>query len=126
MQFTRTGLILCTENYQQCVAFYTEVLALPLMFSLNNAHSKLTCFDMGNGNYLMIEPGGTAVRGRKNSKQNPVWLRFNVPDVAEAAKLVSVHDVQVSLREEAWGTVADFADPDGNICSLRDESTFGA
>ncbi len=124
MKFTRTGVILLTENYRQCVSFYTDVLELPIMFSLDNSHSQLTCCDMGNGNYLMIEKGGKAVRGRKSYDENPVWLRFNVDDVDDAAKHLSNKNVEVNIRREAWGTVADFTDPDGNICSLRDEATF--
>ena len=125
MKFARTGVILCTENYRQCVAFYTGVLGLHVMFSLDNEHSRLTCCDMGNENYLMIEQGGTAVAGRKTYAQNPVWLRFNVDDVDEVAAELAQKDVAVDLRREPWGTVADFVDPDGNVCSLRDEATFG-
>jgi hypothetical protein len=32
--------------------------------------------------------------------------------------------VIVNIRREVWGTVADFVDPDGNYCSLRDEESF--
>ena len=125
MKFTRTGVILCTENYRDCVSFYTETLDLPVMYSLDNDHSKLTCCDTGNGNYLMIETGGKAASGRKSTARNPVWLRFNVEDVAAAARHLSSKGVAVKLRKEVWGTLADFTDPDGNPCSLRDEATFG-
>ena len=125
MKFARTGLILCTENYRDCVSFYTGVLGLPVMYSLDNEHSQLTCCDMGQGNYLMIETGGKAVSGKKSVAQNPVWLRFNVDDVDGAARELSTKQVAVKLRKEVWGTVADFADPDGNLCSFRDEASFG-
>ena len=125
MQFKRTGVILCTENYLDCVAFYHEILGLPLMFALDNEHSKLTSLDMGGGVYLMIETEGHAVAGKKSLSQNPVCLRFNVDDVDAAAAQLAAKSVEVSIRREAWGTVADFADPDGNRCSLRDEASFG-
>lgn len=125
MKFARSGVILCTENYRQCVSFYTEVLDLPVMFSLDNEHSQLTCCDLGKGNYLMIEQGGKAVPGRKTYAENPVWLRFNVDDVARSVAQLSNKGVEVNLRQEVWGTVADFCDPDGNVCSLRDEKSFG-
>ena len=125
MNFSRTGVILCTENYRQCVSFYSETLELPIMFALDNDHSQLTCCDMGNGNYLMIEKGGKAVSGQKSVAQNPVRLRFNVHDVEEITDNLSKKNVPVNLRKEVWGTVADFTDPDGNVCSLRDEATFG-
>ncbi len=125
MQFRRTGVILCTENYRDCVAFYHEILGLPVMFTLDDEHSKLTSLDMGGGVYLMIETGGHAVAGKKTTGQNPVVLRFNVGDVDAAAASLAAKNVEVSIRREAWGTVADFADPDGNRCSLRDEASFG-
>ncbi len=124
MRYTRTGVILSTENYERCVDFYSLVLELPILHSLDNEHSKLTCCDMGSGNYLMIETDGTAVPGEKSLEQNPVWLRFNVDDVEESAKQLSDRGVTVTVRKEVWGTVADFTDPDGNHCSLRDEGSF--
>ena len=125
MNYTRTGLILMTEHYEDCVDFYTRVLELPILHSFDNEHSKLTCCDMGAGNYLMIETWGTAVPGGKSPQQNPVWLRFNVNDVEETADLLRNKGVQLTVRKEPWGTVADFLDPDGNYCSLRDEASFG-
>ncbi len=124
MHYTRTGLILCTENYSECVEFYSNVLELPILHTLDNEHSKLTCFDMGGNHYLMIETGGKSVPAGKALDQNPVWLRFNVEDVEEAVGELRQKGVDVKIRREAWGTVADFTDPDGNICSLRDEATF--
>ena len=86
-------------------------------------HSTLTCLDMGGG-YLMIETGGTAIPGGRPIEQSPVKLRFNVHDVEAAASNLEARGVHVSIRRETWGTVADFIDPDGNRCSLRDESSF--
>lgn len=124
MQYTRTGLILCTENYKECVQFYSDVLELPILHALDNEHSKLTCFDMGGNNYLMIETGGTSIPSGKTLDQSPVWLRFNVQDVEQSAEELERKGVNVEVRKEVWGTVADFSDPDGNMCSLRDEGTF--
>jgi lactoylglutathione lyase len=125
MKFNRTGIVLCTENYSECVAFYTDILELPVLFSLDNEHSQLTCCDMGSGNYLMIEKGGVAVNGRKSVEQNPVWLRFNVIDVDDVVGQLSKKNITIIIRKEEWGTVADFTDPDGNVCSLRDDASFG-
>ncbi len=124
MKFTRTGIILCTENYAQCVDFYIEILELPVLHSYDNQHSKLTCFDMGGNNYLMIETGGTAKPDGKSITDNPVWLRFNLENVEAAVRELEHKGVEVVLRKEVWGTVADFFDPDGNVCSFRDEGTF--
>ncbi|WP_424947921.1 VOC family protein [Candidatus Spongiihabitans sp.] len=75
-------------------------------------------------NYLMIETGGSASAVAKSLEQNPVCLRFNVDDVEKSAAELHSKGVSVKLRKEVWGTVVDFVDPDGNRCSLRDETTF--
>jgi lactoylglutathione lyase len=123
MRLRRTGIILFTENYDKCVDFYTRALALPVLFAVEGEHSKLTCCDM-NGQYLMIETGGVAVAGVKNRQQSPAVLRFNVEDVDACAAELEQRGVRTKLRKESWGTIADFADPDGNRCQLRDERTF--
>jgi lactoylglutathione lyase len=79
---------------------------------------------MGGLSYLMIETGGTSNPSGKTLDQNPVWLRFNVEDVGIAASELRQNGVSVKIRREVWGTVADFLDPDGNHCSLRDEASF--
>lgn len=124
MQYIRTGLILCAENYDECVEFYSIVLELPILYALDNEHSKLTCFDMGGNNYLMIETEGSASAVAKSLEQNPVCIRFNVDDIEKSAAELQSKGVNVKLRKEVWGTVVDFVDPDGNRCSLRDDTTF--
>ena len=123
MRFSRTGIILFTENYDECANFYTRVLALPVLFAQDNEHAKLTRCDM-NGQYLMIETGGAAVPAGKNKLQNPVLLRFNVADIDACVAELEHQGIKTRVRREAWGTIADFADPDGNRCQLRDERTF--
>jgi lactoylglutathione lyase len=120
----RTGIILCTEKYNECVRFYAEIIGLPVMHTLDNEHSKLTCLEFGDGQYLMIETDGNAVPAGKSIGQNPVVLRFNVEDVEAAAKELMGKGVPINIRKEPWGTVADFMDPDGNRCSLREEHSF--
>ena len=122
MNFERTGVILCTENYDACVDFYADVLELPVLNAKDDAHSKLTTFEFGgSGSYLMVETGGKAIPIGKTVKDNPVWLRFNVADVDAAAAELSKKGVDVTIRREVWGTCGDFMDPDGNICSFREE-----
>ena len=125
MKYTRTGLVLCTDNYNECVKFYTKILELPILHVLDDEHSNLTSVDLGGGNYLMIETGGHSNPSGKLISQNPVWLRFNVKDIDESASLLRSKGLEVNIRREVWGTIADFSDPDGNMCSLREESTFG-
>ena len=121
MKFKRTGVILCTEKYDECVAFYSEVLNLPVIETLDDEHSKLTVLRFGEDTYLMVETGGKAVPSGKDLIQNPVWLRFNVKSVEYAAAELLDKGIDVQIRKEVWGTVGDFRDPDGNMCSFREE-----
>lgn len=125
MQYTRTGIVLATRNYKRCVDFYSIVLELPVLFTLDDENSVLTCCDMGGDVYLMIEPTSCANTEGEWSKRNTIWLRFNVTDVEAAARVLDKKGVRTNIHREIWGTVADFHDPDGNRCSLRDEGTFG-
>jgi len=121
MKFERTGVILCTEKYDECVAFYSEVLNLPVIETLDDEHSKLTVLRFGEDTYLMVETGGKAVPSGKDLIQNPVWLRFNVKSVEYAAAELLDKGIDVRIRKEVWGTVGDFRDPDGNMCSFRED-----
>ena len=123
MDFARLGIILLTHNYEACVAFYTETLGLPVMFRKDEPGSHLTCCEFG-GAYLMIEIDGPEPAARKPVEQNPTKLRFNVADVEAAAQELESKGVEVKRAVLDWGTIADFVDPDGNLCSLRDEATF--
>ena len=123
MEFTRLGIILFTSNYQACVDFYTNTLGLPVMHSKDEPGSHLTCCAFG-GAYLMIEVGGPEPAPQKPVEQNPTKLRFNVSDVEAAARELEAKGVAVRREVYDWGTIANFTDPDGNLCSLRDEATF--
>ena len=125
MAFTRTGIILFTKQYEACVAFYSETVGLPVLFVADEPGSHLTCCDFG-GAYLMIEVDGPPPAAEKTLAQNPTKLRFNVADVEAAAQELETKGVGVRRATYGWGTVADFTDPDGNLCQLRDEASFGA
>ena len=66
MKYERTGVILCTEKYEECVAFYSDVLSLPILEVLDDEHSKLTVLSFGKNTYLMVETGGKAIPSGKN------------------------------------------------------------
>ena len=52
--------------------------------------------------------------------------RSYVKDVKDGAQVLRDRGVDVNYQEHAWGNVAKFFDPDGNLCALRDETTFVA
>ncbi|KAA2316068.1 glyoxalase/bleomycin resistance/dioxygenase family protein [Pseudooceanicola sediminis] len=116
------GVILFTERYDDCVAFYRDKLGLPLWYEKDG----LTCLRFGDG-YLMIEKDGIASDTRKTRSENPTAIRFNVASVTDAAHLLQAQGISVSVSEHSWGTTGAFLDPDGNVCSLKnsDDPYFG-
>jgi lactoylglutathione lyase len=121
MEIKRTGIVLYTEKYADCVAFCRKAIRLQVHF----ANEELTCFDFG-GSYLMVEPGGHARPQGKTAAENPTCLRLNVTDVKRWAKHLQALGIAVSYQEHAWGSVAKFFDPDGNLWALRNETSFAA
>lgn len=119
----RCGLILHTERYEACVGFYRDVVGLPLEFEKDEPGQVLTIFGFGSA-YLMLEHGGVAAEGGKTAGENPVTLRLNVPDIEGTAARLRSHGLSVSVERFDWGAVADFCDPDGNRCQLRETASF--
>lgn len=109
------GIILGTERFEDCVAFYRDLLGLPVWFEKDG----LVCLRFGDG-YLMVEHGGVARDGRKAQSENPTMLRFNVDDVAASARMLRAQGVDVDEKRFDWGEVGTFLDPDGNACELKD------
>jgi lactoylglutathione lyase len=109
------GIILGTERFEACVAFYRDVLELPIWYE----KPGLVCFRFGDG-YLMVETGGVARGGRKSQAENPTILRFNVDDVASASHALRQRGIQVDVEQHSWGIVGTFSDPDGNLCEFKD------
>lgn len=120
MQFDRTGFILYTINYEECVQFYSDVLELDILFKTE----VITCFSFNNA-YLMVE---------KDDEYNPeldykkerikTCLRMNVPNVLSLASKLKSKNIKVDYQEHSWGTIAKFFDPDGNLCAFKDSIKF--
>nr|WP_319390452.1 VOC family protein [uncultured Cohaesibacter sp.] len=108
------GIILFTEQFDECVKFYRDKLGLPVWFE----KEALCCLHFGSC-YLMIENEGVAKSSRKTVHENPTSLRFNVDDVEVAARLLSSMGIDVEIVSYDWGTIGRFIDPDGNACSLK-------
>ncbi len=109
------GIILGTERFEACVAFYRDILELLVWYE----KPGLVCFRFGDG-YLMVETGGVARDGRKSQSENPTMLRFNVDDVAASSDALRQRGVEVEVQHFDWGTVGTFLDPDGNACEFKD------
>lgn len=124
MKFTMAGIILFTQNYEECVQFYGSVLELDVMHKIDRVGERLTTFLLGD-TYLMVETGGVAIAGAKTVEQSPIKFRFNVPDVLATSKMLQSKGVDVNVVSHTWGTIAEFTDPDGNLCALRSDEGFG-
>ena len=124
MKFTQAGVILFTQNYEECVHFYGEVLGLETQHKIDRPSEKLTTFLLGDS-YLMVETGGVSHVGVKTTKTCPTKFRFNVPDVEAACNELRNKGVDLKVIHHTWGTTAEFSDPDGNPCALRSDNGFG-
>ncbi|MFG6667487.1 VOC family protein [Halomonas sp. HNIBRBA4712] len=119
----RYGMILNTEHYDECVAFYRGLFGLRQMFERNEDGFKLTCLEYGNG-YLMVEQGGKAKSSPKSPEESSFKLRFNVNDLEDALSRVRAWGIDATITENAWGRTINIADPDGNRVGIRDEAGF--
>lgn len=119
MDFDRTGIILYTINYKECVKFYREILELRILFETKS----LTCFEFGDS-YLMVEIDDESDIGQIEAGRIKTCLRMHVPNVRERADQIVSKNIDVNYREYSWGTVAKFFDPDGNLCAFKDSDTF--
>lgn len=119
MNFDRTGIILYTLNYQQCIAFYENALGLKKMF----ATEELSCFEFGSA-YLMVEIDDQYKPGQAEGSRIKTCLRMNVSNVKAWADKLKAQNIEVDYQEHSWGTVAKFFDPDGNLCAFKDSDKF--
>ena len=125
MQIARTGIILNTERYHDCVAFYRDLFDLPLLFQQRHGDFRLTCFDF-KGAYLMVETGGHAKPEGKTIEHNASKLRFNVTSLEDALQTLNNHGIAAEIKVNDWGSTIDIFDPDGNRVGIREESSFAA
>jgi len=123
MEIARTGIILNTEHYDECVAFYRELFGLPVSFQEQYGNFRLTCFEF-NGSYLMVETGGFAKSSGKTVRENAAKLRFNVTSLEDALRKINDYGIQAEISEHDWGMTIDIFDPDGNRVGIRDETSF--
>ena len=123
MEIARTGIILNTEHYDDCVAFYSELFGLPVLFRQQYGDFRLTCFEF-NGSYLMVETGGLAKPSGKSTSESAAKLRFNVTNLEDALRKITDYGIQTEINKHDWGMTIDIFDPDGNRVGIRDETSF--
>ena len=123
MDIARSGIILNTEKYDDCVAFYRNLFGLRVLFQEQYGDFRLTCFAF-DGSYLMVETGGYAMPEGKTSRHSAAKLRFNVADLAQALKEIRAYGIDAQIIDHDWGSTIDIFDPDGNRIGIRDEATF--
>ncbi|GGP27144.1 VOC family protein [Silvimonas amylolytica] len=119
MNIEKSGIVLLTGRYEQCVRFYHEVMGLPILFS----KPTLTCLQFGHA-YLMVESGGIAKESEKHRGENPVVIRFNVEEVEATAEALRAKGVLIQVMHFEWGVIGVFHDPDGNRCELKNSDAL--
>jgi lactoylglutathione lyase len=120
MRYTESGMILFVERFDACLLFYRDLLGLPV----RAAYEYLVIFEIGHG-YFMLEQQGVASAGQKTRAQNPVVLRFDVPDLDQAMADLRARgaDFPEGRLDFAWGSIAPLLDPDGNRIELKQGTT---
>lgn len=123
MKILRTGFILNTEKYEECVRFYQELFNLTVMYQEEDGIFKLTCFEF-SGSYLMIETGGKANPIGKSISESAAKIRFNVSNIDDALEHIKAYGISAQVQRNNWGNTINIYDPDGNRIGIRDEETF--
>ena len=114
MKIQQPGFLLWVENYEQCVAFYSETLELPIRFQKGD---YLTNFRFGDG-YIILEKGTPAPEEVRKRDTPPFIIRLNVADVDIAAAGLREKGVEIKRESYDWGEIGNFRDPDGNLIQL--------
>jgi predicted enzyme related to lactoylglutathione lyase len=116
-------LLIPVDDFEKGVAFYKDVLGLPLMFA---APPQMAFFNCG-GIRLLV---GVVPAGQKAQRGSAIY--FQVPDIrAVHADLkgkgvgfsADPHIVNRTPTTELW--LAEFTDPDGNQLALMSEVAVG-
>jgi len=123
MNIVRTGIIVNTEKYDECVSFYKNLFGLKVLFKERFGEFELTCFEF-EGSYLMVETDGYANPEGKTVKENSTKLRFNVSNIEDALATIRKYEIEAKITKYDWGSTIDIFDPDGNRIGIRDEATF--
>ena len=117
---TVTQVLIPIDDFERGVAFYRDVLGLPLLFA---APPQMAFFQCGAVRLLVgVTPAGQNV-------QRGSQIYFGVKDIQSVYSSLSAQGVQFktpphvvsrSAASEVW--LAEFFDPDGNQLALMSEA----
>jgi len=117
-------LLIPVEDFEKGIAFYRDVLGIPLLFI---APPQMAFFNCSGVRLLVgvLPPGQQAQRGSAIYFQVPdiagVFASLQEEGVCFAAK---PHVVHRTPNSELW--LAEFSDPDGNQLALMSERATGS
>jgi lactoylglutathione lyase len=122
MEFVRTGIIIKTQNYEECTHFYSDILGLPINYEEVDAEEdfRMTHFEFGSS-YLLVETGGHANPQGKDVDENPAVLRFDVTDVLQVLEHLKAKGVSAQFHKFLWGWLVIVFDPDGNQIEFKQD-----
>jgi predicted enzyme related to lactoylglutathione lyase len=112
-------VLIPVENFEQGIAFYRDILGIPLLFT---APPQMAFFKCGSVRLLVgvMPPGKKAQRGSA--------IYFQVPDIQAVYStlkdkgvqfMAAPHIVNRTPKSELW--LSEFTDPDGNQLALMSE-----
>ncbi len=115
MEIIKTGFILYTINYGECIHFYEKLLGLKVLYR----KQTLTCYDF-YGSYLMVEIDDETEQSNPFlPNRDRTCIRLNVKNVKKACSILDENSIPYEYYEFDWGTIAKFRDPDGNLIGFR-------
>jgi lactoylglutathione lyase len=123
VKFDRSGIIVISRNYVECVSFYKNIFELKEIFTKKEGDFRLTCFEFGES-YLMIETDSDESDDAKSLSKTSVILRLHVADIDSALASLQNKNISTVFNKNDWGSTIDVTDPDGNRINIRDEQSF--
>ena len=117
---TVTQVLIPIDDFERGVAFYRDLLGLPLLFA---APPQMAFFQCGAVRLLV----GVTPAGQKAQRGSQIY--FGMKDIQSVYSSLSAQGVQFktpphvvsrSARSEVW--LAEFVDPDGNQLALMSEA----